>query len=183
MRRLLALGLLLNACHASPPAGAGPMLAKIVVTVPGTAADQSLNLRQSAYGDNLSPALGWTPVSGAKSYTVTMDDPDAPGSKPFVHWMIWNIPGDFTALPEGIITQAEPASVPGARQGRNDAGTPGYFGPRPPSGLHHYRIRLYALDTTLALSPDAGFDRLTQAMTGHILARGDHQALYAAPKP
>ena len=53
----------------------------------------AVDLRHTAYGDNLSPPLRWTPVAGAGAYAIILEDPDAPMEKPFVHWLIWNIPG------------------------------------------------------------------------------------------
>ena len=58
----------------------------------------AIDLRHSSYGDNLSPPLRWTPVEGAGAYAIVLEDPDAPMEKPFVHWMIWNIPGEVDWL-------------------------------------------------------------------------------------
>lgn len=95
-------------------------------------ADGAIDLRHSAYGDNLSPPLRWTPVEGAGAYAIVVEDPDAPMEHPFVHWTIWNIPGEATAIQEGVSMGAELTTPQGARQGRNDNGSTGYFGPRPP---------------------------------------------------
>jgi hypothetical protein len=38
------------------------------------------------------------------------------------------------------------------QEGVNDFKVPGYKGPNPPAGLHHYSIKLYALDTKLKVS-------------------------------
>ena len=62
----------------------------------------AIDLRHSAYGENLSPPLRWTPVAGAGAYAIILEDPDAPMEKPFVHWMIWNIPGSGDYLSEGV---------------------------------------------------------------------------------
>src|ERR1700722_9155989 len=61
-------------------------------------ADGSIDVRHSAYGDNLSPPLRWTPVEGAGAYALILEDPDAPQLTPFVHWLIWNIPAQTTSL-------------------------------------------------------------------------------------
>jgi phosphatidylethanolamine-binding protein (PEBP) family uncharacterized protein len=42
------------------------------------------------------------------------------------------------------------ASPPdGAMAAKNDDGNTGYAGPRPPTGQHHYRFRVYALANAL----------------------------------
>ena len=144
-------------------------------------ADGRIAARQSAYGRNLSPPLAWTRVAGAKSYAVILEDPDAPGAHPFVHWLIWNIPGALTVLPDGLSASARPPSPVGAVQGDNDAGGTGYFGPKPPSGVHHYRFQIFALDAPLDLPGGAGRRALSDAMNGHVIARGELAATFAAP--
>src|SRR5579883_1539066 len=62
-------------------------------------ANGALDLRHTSYGANLSPPLRWTPVDGARTYAIALEDPDAARERPFVHWMIWNIPGDLDWLP------------------------------------------------------------------------------------
>lgn len=116
--------------------------------------------------------MRWTPVAGARGYAVIMDDPDAHGPAPFVHWILWNIPATATSLPEGSA-----AGVSGV----NGTGQRGYFGPRPPSGVHHYHLRVFALNATLALARDAGGVTLDRAMNGHVLGAGELIATYAAP--
>jgi len=144
-------------------------------------ADGRIAARQSAYGRNLSPPLAWTRVAGARSYAVILEDPDAPGAHPFVHWLIWNIPGAATSLPEGLPTSVRLPAPAGAVQGANEAGGTGYFGPKPPSGVHHYRFLIFALDSALGLAPGAGRDALSTAMNGHVIAQGELAGTFAAP--
>ena len=142
-----------------------------------------IDLRHSAYGDNLSPPLHWTPVEGARAYAIVLEDPDAPMEKPFVHWMIWNIPGGITSLPEGVPNNATLVTPPGAIQGRNDNDSAGYFGPRPPQGhgLHHYHFQIFALDGPLGLHADADLRALTNAMQGRVIADGEMVGTYEQP--
>jgi len=146
--------------------------------------DGAIDLRHSAYGANLSPPLRWTPVAGAGAYAIILEDPDAPMEKPFVHWLIWNIPGSLASLPEGLPNNSHPVTPQGAVQGRNDNGSYGYFGPRPPSGtgVHHYHIQIFALDGPLTLHADADIRALVDAMKGRVLADGELVGAYAAPE-
>ncbi|MBJ6980867.1 YbhB/YbcL family Raf kinase inhibitor-like protein [Luteimonas sp. MC1572] len=144
---------------------------------------ESIPRRHSAYGDDISPALAWQPVEGAASYALVMEDPDADRPAPYVHWVAWNIPATATALDEGLRADARLAAPAGMQQGLNDRGSTGYFGPKPPagSGLHHYHVQLFALDTTLDIAADADRNALVKAMRGHVLGRARLVGTYAAP--
>ena len=176
----IALSLILAFCLV----GCGPTrsaAAAIRLTSSVIGADGRIAARQSGYGRNLSPPLSWTAVAGAKSYAVILEDPDAPGARPFVHWLIWNIPATVTSLPEGLPTSVRLPAPSGAVQGANEAGGSGYFGPKPPSGVHHYRFQVFALDAPLNLPGGAGRSALSAAMNGHVIARGELAATFAAP--
>jgi Raf kinase inhibitor-like YbhB/YbcL family protein len=103
------------------------------------------------------------------------DDPDAPSPEPWVHWVIYDLPGDLTGLPEGIPTKAELSDPKGAVQGKNSWGTIGYRGPAPPKGhgVHHYHFKLYALDAKLELPAGLGKNELLKRIGGHVLAQGE----------
>jgi Raf kinase inhibitor-like YbhB/YbcL family protein len=90
----------------------------------------------------------------------------------FTHWIIYNVPATATGLSENINkTQMLPD---GSRQGKNGFGNIGYNGPAPPPGkVHHYYLRLYALDMTLSLDAGASRDEVVKAMNGHVLAEGE----------
>src|SRR6185437_8761848 len=143
----------------------------------------AIDLRHSAYGDNLSPPLRWTPVAGAGAYAIIVEDPDAPMEKPFVHWMIWNIPGEVDQLAEGVPLGEHLVTPQNAVQGRNDNGSSGYYGPRPPAGtgLHHYHFQIFALDGPLTLHDNADIRALVGAMKGRVIADGELVGTYAAP--
>jgi Raf kinase inhibitor-like YbhB/YbcL family protein len=143
----------------------------------------AIDLRHSAYGDNLSPPLSWTPVEGAGAYAIVLEDPDAPMEKPFVHWMIWNIPGQVTSLAEGVPNNAHLVTPQDAVQGKNDNDSFGYFGPRPPQGhgVHHYHFQIFALDGPLGLHSDADLRALTNAMQGRVIADGELVGTYEQP--
>ncbi len=106
--------------------------------------------KHTGEGDDVSPALSWSnPPDGTKAFAVVCHDPDAPlvsgnGTYGFVHWVLYNVPGDVTSLAEGT---GEYTS------GRTDFGKPGYGGPMPPNGhgVHNYYFWVLALgdDTQL----------------------------------
>jgi Raf kinase inhibitor-like YbhB/YbcL family protein len=119
-------------------------------------------------GQDISPPLAWSGApAGTKSFTLIMDDPDAPG-RTWVHWVLFDLPEDARSLPENLPKTNELAN--GARQGRNDFPRIGYGGPCPPPGpAHRYFFKLYALDAKLHLSPGTSKAELEKVMKGHIL--------------
>lgn len=119
-------------------------------------------------GANVSPQLEWTGApQGTKTFAIINDDPDAPVGT-WVHWVIFNLPGNATSLPEHIPISETLSN--GAKQGKNDFGKIGYGGPCPPGGTHRYFFKLYALDTELSLKPGITKSDLLKAMQGYILA-------------
>ena len=146
--------------------------------------DGAIDLRHTAYGDNLSPPLRWGRVDGAGAYAIILEDPDAPMEKPFVHWLIWNIPGSVSWLPEGVPNNERPITPQGAVQGKNDNGSFGFYGPRPPAGagLHHYHFQIFALDGPLTLHGDADVRALVDSMKGRVLAESELVGTFAAPE-
>jgi Raf kinase inhibitor-like YbhB/YbcL family protein len=113
-------------------------------------------------GQNMSPPLSWSGApSGTRSFVLVCLDPDANN---FVHWLMYDIPASVSSLPERVPPQA---TLPnGAKQGENDMGTIGYFGPEPPPGeLHRYVFTLYALAVdSLGLEPGASYRRVEEAL-------------------
>jgi Raf kinase inhibitor-like YbhB/YbcL family protein len=155
----------------------------IVLTSDGVGPDGWIDPRHAAEGDNLSPPLSWNEVEGAGAYALIVEDPDAPREKPFVHWVAWNIPGQYTALPEGVPNQGWLESPQNMVQGRNDMHEPGWFGPRPPAGhgMHRYHFQLFALDGPLELGPEADLTTLLNAIKGRTIADGELVGTYETP--
>lgn len=115
-------------------------------------------------GANASPALDWTGAPAAtQALALVVRDPDA---RDFVHWVAF----DMTGAPDGHLPAGVAASADTPRQGRNDFGKRGYGGPCPPSGEHHYRFTLYALDRALGLGGTPDLAAVEAAMRGHQLA-------------
>ena len=134
-------------------------------------------IRYTCEGDNVSPELSWTEAPAqAKSFALILHDPDAPRQGGFTHWVLYNIPGEKGSLNPEV---PHDKTVPGTgTQGRNDAGEIGYMGPCPPSGLHHYHVKLFALDAELDLPSGATGNELTAAMQGHSLATAELVGTY-----
>lgn len=97
-------------------------------------------------GGNVSPQISWENApKGAKSFVVTMYDPDAPTGSGWWHWVAVNIPASVSGLPRG--SGSESGKMPeGAMMTNNDAGQPAYLGACPPEGqTHRYVITVKAL--------------------------------------
>jgi Raf kinase inhibitor-like YbhB/YbcL family protein len=155
----------------------------INLTSPAFADGAKMNLRYSAYGENISPELNWSAgPRGTQSYALLIEDPDAQKPKPVVHWILYNVPPDVTHLREGLPGAPALADPKDARQGRNTRGTNSYTGPRPPDpDPHHYHFQLFALDTKFDLKPGAGRKEVLAAMQGHILASGELVGVFQKP--
>jgi Raf kinase inhibitor-like YbhB/YbcL family protein len=120
---------------------------------------------------NVSPPLSWSGVpSNSVSLVIIMDDPDAP-SGTWVHWVLYNLPGELSNLDQGATGKGT--------DGKNDFNRTGYGGPCPPRGSNHrYLIKVYALDTRLDLKSGATKAQVENGMRGHILAQGQLMGRY-----
>jgi Raf kinase inhibitor-like YbhB/YbcL family protein len=133
--------------------------------------------RYTCEGEDISPEFSWkdTPP-GTRSFVLVMHDPDAPRPGGFTHWVLYNIPANVREIEENVSQQE---IVPGVGvQGTNDAGQIGYMGPCPPSGVHRYFVRLFALDAELDLEPGATPQQVVAAMQGHKLAETELMGRY-----
>ncbi len=131
----------------------------------------AIPVRYTCDGANVSPPLTISdPPAGTVSLALVMDDPDAPAGV-WDHWIVYDIPGDLTVIPE----DAGPLGTPGA----NTFGRTGYGGPCPPGGTtHRYFFTVYALDTTLGLEPGSDKAKLLDASSGHVLAEATLMGTY-----
>jgi Raf kinase inhibitor-like YbhB/YbcL family protein len=122
-------------------------------------------------GENGSPPLAISGVpQSARTLALIVDDPDAPAGT-FVHWVVYNLPPQTARIDAGI--KPGKTMPGGGMQGRNDFGRAGYGGPCPPPGSpHHYRFRLFALNSQLAPSSDTG-TAVEQTMQGHVVASAE----------
>jgi len=135
----------------------------------------------SGEGEDISPPLRWDDVpADARQLALIVDDPDAPGAEPWVHWVIYNIAPEVRELPSGVSTSPRPAEPTNTAQGRNSWGASGYGGPMPPpgSGPHRYHFRLYAATTAPTLEPGLTKDQLLEAFADRVLAVGELVGTY-----
>lgn len=134
--------------------------------------------RPAAGGHNMSIPLKWTGIpEGTRSFAVSIVDLHPVASK-WVHWLVINIPGNVTDLPEDASGKSMP---PGAVEFKNSFGTMGYGGPQPPrgSGPHPYVITLYALKSdTIDLGPNAALSEFQNAIKGKIIEQASMTGHY-----
>ena len=132
-------------------------------------------------GKDPSPALDWSGAPpGTKSFALIMDDPDAPVGL-WVHWVLYNIPGELSGLPENLPKTARVlgGAKHGASWGVDSFSRTGYGGPCPPPGKpHRYVFKLFALDKALGLPPGATASETAKAMEGHVLGRAELIGLF-----
>lgn len=194
---IVALAGVCAAAQAPAPQGArqggprpgGPPPAAMTLTTTAWPDGDPIPVKYSQAGEQVSPPLTWTNVpAGTASFVLHMHDPDVARNRTTedqVHWLVWNIPGTATGLPEGVPKGAELPD--GSRQ--ISASGPVYRGPGAPATgpVHHYTFEIYALDTKLDVPPgaDAWETRaaVMKAMQGHILGKAVYVGLFRRPAP
>jgi hypothetical protein len=155
----------------------------IIVESPAMSTGEMMPRDFSPDGRNVSPPLHWRNVpSGTRGFVVICQDHGAGNPPPWVHWLIYNIPGSATGLPENLPFDSRepmPAEVGETVHGDNGWGLPMYRGPAPPAGmLHHYHFVVYALDAELNLPPGLTRAEVLEAIEGHVIGQGDLVPIY-----
>ncbi|MFO0705596.1 MAG: YbhB/YbcL family Raf kinase inhibitor-like protein [Nitrospira sp.] len=137
-------------------------------------------------GGNVSPALTWSNApKDAKSFAVTVYDPDAPTGSGWWHWVIFNIPSTVTSLPAGAGKADGSLAPQGSVQSTTDFGQPGFGGPCPPPGdkPHRYIFTVFALKVDqLSLKPDASGAMVGYFLNQNALAKASFTGLYGRKK-
>jgi Raf kinase inhibitor-like YbhB/YbcL family protein len=134
-------------------------------------------------GKNMSPALKWSAApANAKSFALTVYDPDAPTGSGFWHWQIYNIPTSVTSLPKNAGDTTANLAPAGSIQGHNDFGVAGWGGPCPPKGdkPHRYVFTIFALDIDKLPIPDPAPSAAVVGflLHAHTVAKGSFTGRY-----
>ena len=148
---------------------------------------QPIPMIHSEFGKRQSPDLTIVNVPAAtQSIVLLLEDPDAPNPKPFIHWVLYNLPPSTTMIRAGQPATEVLDPLGHARQVKNSAGTIGYFGMKPPAshGPHHYHFQVFALDRMLAFGANEIVDRalIVAKMKDHVLAAGVLIGTFQAPQ-
>jgi Raf kinase inhibitor-like YbhB/YbcL family protein len=131
----------------------------------------------AATGTPVSPELKWSQVPpGTQSFVLFLHDMEGAvdkGPLDATHWVVWNIPGTSTGLPENLPAGELPDGTRQVGYRANAYLAPG-AGPGP---YHHYAFELFALDTKLTMAqsqPAQLIDTriaLVKAMEGHVIGK------------
>jgi len=136
-------------------------------------------------GANVSPELSWeNPPAGARSFVVTVYDPDAPTGSGWWHWVVYDIPATATGLAQGA-GSGKSALPEGAKQGKTDFGAPGFGGACPPPGdkPHRYIFTVHALKTDKIDAPaDASAALVGFMIHANHLGKASFEAKYGRAK-
>ncbi len=117
--------------------------------------------------------------AGTRTIALTLVDDDAIPVAGFswIHWTAANIPATWTTIPEDASRESTGAFLQGKNSnasryvGCDDSAVyQRYTGPRPPDKVHHYTLKVYAVDTKLALTEGFYMNELGHALAGHVLA-------------
>jgi len=176
---------------AAPAAPAAPAMT-LIVSGFADGAEIPVKFTQAAPGaapgEGTSPALSWTNIpAGTQTLVINMRDLDVARNKTTddqAHWVVWNIPGTATGMPEGVPRGSQ---RPDGSYQISVTG-PVYRGPgAPATGPHHqYMFELYALDTKLDVQPGTdAFEtraRVFQAMQGHVLGKAVYGGRFRRPQ-
>ena len=150
------------------------------VSSPAFAAGGDIPPRNTQFQANAFPGLAWTGApSGVKSYAVVMQDADVVGGgAALVHWILFDVPSAAKGLPAGLTSPP-----PGSHYGFDYLGPRhAYAGPKPPPGpKHHYHFQVFALDAALPAAAGDSLDKLSAAMTSHVVASGETVGLGGSP--
>ena len=185
---MAALLTILGSVAAQAPAAGAPPGPAMTLTTTAWPDGDPIPVKYTQAGEQVSPELTWTNTPpGTVSFLLHMHDPDVARNKTTdtqVHWLVWNIPGTATGLPEGVPKGEKLAD--GSMQ--TSASGPVYRGPGAPATgpRHHYTFEIYALDTRLDIGHgvDAFETRanVMKAVQGHILGKAVYAGLFRRPQ-
>ena len=145
-------------------------------------------LKHTQAGEQASPQLAWANAPmGTQSYVLHMHDMEGARNKTTedqLHWLVWNIPAETRALPEGV-------PMGDLKDGSHQTSATGngvYRGPGAPANgpYHHYVFEIFALDTKIDVpaNPADPFDtraKVLAAIQGHVLGKAVYLGFFRRP--
>jgi Raf kinase inhibitor-like YbhB/YbcL family protein len=181
-------GFVMTGAAQAPGGQAAPAPVPMVMSTTAFADGAEIPAKYTQAGDQISPAISWTNVpAGTVTFLLHMHDLELSRNHTTddqLHWIVWNIPGTATGLPEGVPKGAQLAN--GAYQLSATGAV--YRGPGAPANgpRHHYTLELFALDTKLDIPPGTdAFETRTailKAIQGHILGKAVYMGLFRRPQ-
>jgi len=181
-------GFVMTGAAQAPGGQAAPAPVPMVMSTTAFADGAEIPAKYTQAGDQISPALSWTNApAGTVTFLLHMHDLELSRNHTTddqLHWIVWNIPGTATGLPEGVPKGAQLEN--GAYQLSATGAV--YRGPGAPANgpRHHYTLELFALDTKLDIPPGTdAFETRTailKAIQGHILGKAVYMGLFRRPQ-
>ena len=188
---VILLALAATVAAQNPPAagrGGAPAAPPMTLTTNGWPDGADIPVKYTQAGEQVSPELHWTNTpAGTQTFVLLMHDPDVAASGTTddqLHWLVWNIPGTATGLPEHV---AQGSPRPDGSMQVSATG-PVYRGPGAPATgpKHHYTIEVFALDTKLEVQPAATWQEtranVVKAMQGHVKGKAVYVGLFHRPQ-
>ena len=157
--------------------------ASIEVTSPAFEYNGVLPTRYTADGEGLSPPIDWRGVPpNAEAVVLLIEDPDSPTPQPFVHAIVWDLPGSDASLPEGALPRAGDPE-PKQALGRSSYLSPTWTPPDPPPGhgQHRYVFQVFALNSVLRFDSPPSRSSLFEKIRNHVIAKGLLIGVYERP--
>ncbi len=190
----LAAATLLGGCGSSPaptqaapdttedaeaPPSAAPIVLpsgpkKLTVTSTAFADGKPIPDEYTCNGEGALPPLTWSgDLAGGKALAIVVDDPDAPDGG-FVQWIVVDLPASMTKV--------DPDKLPdNLKEASNSDGDSGWTAPCPPSGTHHYRFTVYALDGPTGIGQGTDPAEALKTIGRHVKAYGQVTGTVNAP--
>jgi Raf kinase inhibitor-like YbhB/YbcL family protein len=168
----------------APQGGAAPMRLMSNSFIDGGL----IPLKYTQAGEQASPQLVWANAPmGTQSFVLHMHDMEGARNKTTedqLHWLVWNIPAETRALPEGV-------PMGDLKDGSHQTSATGngvYRGPGAPANgpYHHYVFEIFALDTKIDVPANAAdpFDtraKVLAAIQGHVLGKAVYLGFFRRP--
>ncbi len=175
-------------CHALVPR----LAPTLDVTSPDFKNGEELPFTATAQGVGIPPVIVVKNVpEEARALVLVCETPDAPTLEPFIHWIVFRLPGRDLTIDADAVTAAE--------EGKNSRLGIGWapIDPARGHGAYRYHFEVFALDSPMPGTPDdeqvtdfsayyhqhgveAGVGRaeLVESMRGRVLAWGEIVGTY-----